>query len=522
MGDSPQVFSPVQLAGGGNPVLGASLGTGGGRESLVAFGVPGVTAAGALTTQFGATSVNQALLEKQTRRVQAHERLRQRFEALLLSLAEEEEEEEEVEGGEAKDSEEKGEKKKPALPDDNLARESREKRRVEAVLELRKLVMMEGLPDDNHVNSSTDGHCSLRGRVWKILLGVREVDADLYLELVRMRECTKLAPGGSQTLYDKIRHDTFRTFKNNANFAQRVPEVQLIRVLNAFMHYLERGRGKSQAPTKKGDGESPKKNSSECTDTEHAHPHKIPRADDRLTYVQGLNVIASPFLYTMPEVDAFFAMARFVTFHTPRYYFETLDGAREGSKLLDEIVQACDPELNAHLREKALTGEVYGMPLILSYGGSSPPLDELLRVWDFIVAFGAHFGVVAAAARVILLREKLLAAKQPMAILGRQMPPIEADPIVNLMVVLVQKIPDELMLRLQRHPVREPPSPSNSGPGDLLASSGSPRADRRGSASKYQTLPRNFGKNASGGSAGGSPAASPKNTPGRRRRRGKG
>lgn len=37
------------------------------------------------------------------------------------------------------------------------------------------------------------------------------------------------------------------------------------------------------------------------------------------TYVQGLNVVAAPFLYTMPEVDAFFAFTKLILHHVPLY-----------------------------------------------------------------------------------------------------------------------------------------------------------------------------------------------------------
>ena len=73
----------------------------------------------------------------------------------------------------------------------------------------------------------SDTDCSLRGRVWKVLLRVKTVDAEKYISFVEK---------GSASLYQKIRNDTFRTFKTNRNFTKKVPEEKLIRVLNAFLH----------------------------------------------------------------------------------------------------------------------------------------------------------------------------------------------------------------------------------------------------------------------------------------------
>ena len=45
------------------------------------------------------------------------------------------------------------------------------------------------------------------------------------------------------------------------------------------------------------------------------------------TYVQGMNVLAAPFLYTMPsELEAFFCFAKFIEESCPLYVQPTLEG----------------------------------------------------------------------------------------------------------------------------------------------------------------------------------------------------
>jgi hypothetical protein len=51
------------------------------------------------------------------------------------------------------------------------------------------------------------------------------------------------------------------------------------------------------------------------------------------TYVQGMNVLAAPFLYTMPsEVEAFFCFAKFIEESCPSYVQPNLDGVHWGLK----------------------------------------------------------------------------------------------------------------------------------------------------------------------------------------------
>lgn len=52
------------------------------------------------------------------------------------------------------------------------------------------------------------------------------------------------------------------------------------------------------------------------------------------TYVQGMNVLAAPFLYTMPsELEAFFCFARFIEYSCPLYVQQTLEGVHRGLKV---------------------------------------------------------------------------------------------------------------------------------------------------------------------------------------------
>lgn len=60
------------------------------------------------------------------------------------------------------------------------------------------------------------------------------------------------------------------------------------------------------------------------------------------TYVQGMNVLAAPFLYTMPsELEAFFCFAKFIEESCPLYVQPTLEGVHRGLKVRATLSGSC-------------------------------------------------------------------------------------------------------------------------------------------------------------------------------------
>jgi cell cycle arrest protein BUB2 len=89
----------------------------------------------------------------------------------------------------------------------------------------------------------------------------------------------------------------------------------------------------------------------------HCGPFSIPNAHhfvDRqessqqlgFTYVQGMNVLAAPFLYTMPsELEAFFCFAKFIEESCPLYVQPTLEGVHRGLRVCITTVNSGLPIL---------------------------------------------------------------------------------------------------------------------------------------------------------------------------------
>ncbi|PPQ74490.1 hypothetical protein CVT26_007950 [Gymnopilus dilepis] len=272
----------------------------------------------------------------------------------------------------------------------------------DAVKKLRRMILVDGIP------SAIDP--TLRPRIWKILLRVNDLPTDTYLDYVSRGPCQ---------VREKIRNDTFRTLATDKGFKERVREDMLVRLLDAFVW----------------------------------RSHDRQETDQLgFTYVQGMNVLAAPFLYTMPsEVEAFFCFAKFIEEACPLYVQPTLEGVHRGLKLLDRCLQFVDPELYGHLRSKNLSAEIYAFPSVLTLCACTPPLDQVLQLWDFLLAFGVHLNVLCVIAQLLLMRDEVMASSSPMRLL-RTFPPLEALPVIGIAVTLVRDLPSELYEELVKHP----------------------------------------------------------------------
>ncbi|TDH68254.1 hypothetical protein CCR75_004763 [Bremia lactucae] len=319
------------------------------------------------------------------------------------------------------------------LPDDIIATD------YERWRELKRLVIVHGLPQDEGFELDVEGartsRNSLRGRVWKAFLGVEnDVDMTKYSALV----------GKGASHYDgEIRNDTFRTFRGDSEFAQRVPEEKLVRLLNVFINEL---------------GSTPLGETNE-EEGELARCGNLPS----IRYVQGMNVLCAPLLYVLPEPEAYHMFCQLIVRHCPHYMAPQLKGVEKGCALVDKCLQTLDPELYRHLTSRGICAQIYALPLILSLFACVPPLHELLRVWDVLFAVGVHFVVVLAVAHTVLLREHLLKLDMDlMKVLSlRCVPPLQSDLLISVALQLLHRLPEDLLYEIARHPFANPDAPTS-------------------------------------------------------------
>ncbi|WVQ64999.1 uncharacterized protein L199_003169 [Kwoniella botswanensis] len=269
---------------------------------------------------------------------------------------------------------------------------------------IRRIVLTEGIPE-------VPGKPSLRPKIWKLMLKVDNLNAEDHLRWVSM---------GPSSDSHKIKNDTFRTLATDTQFKGKVKEDMLIRLLEAFVWKIT---------------------SSEMED--EGQPFK---------YVQGMNVLSAPFLYAMPsQLEAFACFSTFIENGCPLYVQPSLKGVHEGLKLLDKCLEIVDQELYDKLSSKNLKAEIYAFPSVMTLCACTPPLEEVLKLWDFLLAFGLHLNVLCVIAQLLLMRQELMDSPSPMKIL-RTFPPLDARPIIGITVALVKDIPEDLYRELVNHP----------------------------------------------------------------------
>lgn len=128
-------------------------------------------------------------------------------------------------------------------------------------------------------------------------------------------------------------------------------------------------------------------------------------------YVQGMNVLAAPFLYVArSEVEAFAAFDRFITHEVPGYVRGSMEGVHKGLALVDKILAIVDPKLAAYLSSKGLEARIYGFASVLTMCACTPPLPEVLQLWDFYLAYGPHMNLICIVAQLVLIRDQILSS----------------------------------------------------------------------------------------------------------------
>ncbi|KAJ6101844.1 hypothetical protein N7486_004271 [Penicillium sp. IBT 16267x] len=295
------------------------------------------------------------------------------------------------------------------------------------------------------VDADGDGMSPYRIYLWLVLLNIPPVPTDEYLAFIHR--------GGSPA-YAKIRNDTFRTLATDPLFKRRVTEASLIRLLNAVAWKLHdsKTKRKSRPSSRRREMEllviTPPRIDEEPKDPGSADS---PPVNDSAIYVQGMNVLCAPFLYAArSEVEAFALFHFFVTKECPGYIRGAMDGVHRGLRLVDRCLEIVEPKLAAHLFSKGMYAELYAFPSVLTLCACTPPLPEVLHLWDFLFAYGSHLNIVCIVAQLVRMRDTLLASDNPNKIL-RNLPPLNAKEIIALTVLLVQRIPSDLYAEMVTH-----------------------------------------------------------------------
>lgn len=225
----------------------------------------------------------------------------------------------------------------------------------------------------------------------------------------------------------RVREDARRTFSKNDDFTTRVPTEKMIRVLNAYVWSCGNVKG---------------------------------------IYAQSMSLLAAPFLYVMPEPDAFHCFRVFLQQKVPSYV-KRYAGARYGCELLDKCLLATHPQLHALFAQHGLNPEVYAFPSVSSLGACVQPMSDTVRLWDIQLAFGAHMHILFTLARLLITSSSILeTAKKTSAapLITRELEQglgLDAETVLAKAVPLAQQLDSQLYSQLISHPTASFPPQSD-------------------------------------------------------------
>lgn len=130
---------------------------------------------------------------------------------------------------------------------------------------------------------------------------------------------------------------------------------------------------------------------------------------EQIGYVQGMNVLCGPFLYaSRSEVEAFTGFEKLITQECPGYVRGSMEGVHKGLALVDRVLNVVDSKLFAHLINNQMEAKIYAFASVLTMSACTPPLPEVLQLWDFLFAYGPHLNILCIVAQLVLIRDQLL------------------------------------------------------------------------------------------------------------------
>lgn len=207
----------------------------------------------------------------------------------------------------------------------------------------------------------------------------------------------------------------------NPLFKRRVRENSIIRLLNAVAWRLHDAKSERMSDSGRITNAA---NEAGSPELQHASPFikhtmssSIGTTNDSEAggsetgiYVQGMNVLCAPFLYAArTEPQAFVAFHHFITRECPGYIRGAMDGVHKGVALVEKCLAIADPRLSAYLNLKGVKAQIYAFASVLTMSACTPPLPEVLLLWDFLFAYGLHLNILCICAQLMMMREELLA-----------------------------------------------------------------------------------------------------------------
>ncbi|RDW75750.1 hypothetical protein BP5796_06571 [Coleophoma crateriformis] len=121
--------------------------------------------------------------------------------------------------------------------------------------------------------------------------------------------------------------------------------------------------------------------------------------DEGVGYAQGMNFLAMPLLFNMPEDEAFCLLVRLMSqYHLRDLFIQDMPGLHKHLYLFERLLEDFEPALYCHLHRRQVTPHLYATQWFLTLFAYRFPLQLVLRIYDLILSEGLsailRFGIV--------------------------------------------------------------------------------------------------------------------------------
>lgn len=121
--------------------------------------------------------------------------------------------------------------------------------------------------------------------------------------------------------------------------------------------------------------------------------------DEGVGYAQGMNFLAMPLLFSMPEEEAFCLLVRLMNqYHLRDLFIQDMPGLHMHLYQFERLLEDFEPALYCHLNRRQVTPHLYATQWFLTLFSYRFPLQLVLRIYDLILSEGLEailkFGIV--------------------------------------------------------------------------------------------------------------------------------
>ncbi|KAH0565993.1 hypothetical protein GP486_000604 [Trichoglossum hirsutum] len=122
--------------------------------------------------------------------------------------------------------------------------------------------------------------------------------------------------------------------------------------------------------------------------------------DEGVGYAQGINFLAMPLLFNMPEEEAFCLLVRMMNqYHLRELFIQDMPGLHLHLYQFERLLEDLEPGLYCHLHRRGVSPQLYATQWFLTLFAYRFPLQLVLRIYDLLFSEGLEgailkFGIV--------------------------------------------------------------------------------------------------------------------------------